>query len=115
MEDCIFCKISGGEIPVDIIYENDNFFVIADANPFVNGHSLVISKKHFKNALDLPNTLGDEFFDAVKKASLKLMDELKCEGFNLVQNNFKVAGQLVDHFHVHIIPRKEGDNVKILH
>lgn len=115
MEDCIFCKISKGEIPAERVYENDNFFVIPDANPVVNGHSLVISKKHFKNVLDLPNTLGDEFMDAVKKSSLKLMDELKCEGFNLVQNNFKVAGQLVDHFHFHIIPRKEGDGVQILH
>ena len=114
MEECVFCKISGGEISSERIYENDNFFVIPDANPVVKGHSLVISKKHFKNVLDLPNTLGDEFFDAVKKASLKLMDELKCGGFNLVQNNFNVAGQLVDHFHFHIIPRKDDDGVKIL-
>lgn len=115
MEECIFCKIADGEISTEKIYENDNFFVIPDANPVVRGHSLIISKKHFKNIMDLPGSLGDEFMDAVKKASLKLMGELKCEGFNLVQNNFKVAGQLVNHFHFHIIPRKDGDEVKILH
>jgi len=109
MEDCVFCKIAKGEIPCDKIYENDNFFSIPDANQKVEGHSLIISKKHFENVLDLPSSLGMELIDCIKKTALKVLEKEKAEGFNLVQNNFEVAGQLVKHVHFHILPRKKGD------
>jgi len=111
---CIFCKIVAGKIKIDKIYENDNFISFPDANPAVEGHSLVIPKKHFKTFLDLPNTLGTEFLDCVKKTTLILMEKHKAEGFNLVSNNFPAAGQEVHHFHLHIIPRKEKDG-RLLH
>jgi len=111
MEDCVFCKIAKGEIPCDKIYENDNFFSIPDANQKVEGHSLIISKKHFENVLDLPSSLGMELIDCIKKTALKVLEKEKAEGFNLVQNNFEVAGQLVKHVHFHILPRKKGGNV----
>jgi len=110
-KDCVFCKIASGEIPVEKIYENDNFFSIPDANQKVKGHSLVISKKHFETILDLPSSLAMELVDCVKKTALKVLDEKKAEGFNLVQNNFEVAGQAVKHLHFHILPRIKGDNV----
>jgi histidine triad (HIT) family protein len=53
MENCVFCKLANHEIKRKTIYENDNFFSISDANPKAEGHSLVISKKHFKTTLDL--------------------------------------------------------------
>ena len=109
MEECIFCKIVKGEIPTEKIYENDNFFSIPDHKPKVKGHSLVISKKHFKNSLDLPNTLGQELLDCIKKTAMKLMEENKAEGFNVIGNNFAVAGQIVKHVHFHILPRKKDD------
>jgi histidine triad (HIT) family protein len=112
MEGCIFCQITEGKIPVEKIYENDNFYSIPDRNPVVDGHSLVISKKHFGNILDLPSSLGSECLDCVKKTALKLMKEKKASGFNVVNNNFSSAGQIVEHTHIHILPRKEGDGVK---
>lgn len=112
--DCIFCKISKGEVSSEKIYENDNFFSMPDKEPYVEGHSLVISKKHFQNVLDLPNSLGQEFLDCVKKTSLELTKKFKSEGFNIVQNNFPAAGQVVNHIHFHIIPRKEGDGKRVL-
>ncbi len=114
MEDCIFCKISNNEIPRETIYENDNFFSVPDANPKVEGHSLVISKKHFKTFLDLPSSLGQELMDCIKKTTMKLLDETKAGGFNIINNNFEVAGQIVPHFHFHILPRKEGDGFNLL-
>ncbi len=111
MEDCIFCKIANGEIPSDRIYENDNFFSIPDANQQVEGHSLIISKKHFETVLDLPSTLGSELIDCIKKTAMKVLDKEKAEGFNLVQNNFEVAGQIVKHVHFHILPRKKDGKV----
>ena len=111
ISDCIFCKISSGKIQVKKIYENASFFSIPDANPKGEGHSLVISKKHFKTFLDLPASLGQEFMDCVKNTSIKLMKEKNASGFNIINNNFVSAGQVVHHLHFHIIPRKDGDGL----
>jgi histidine triad (HIT) family protein len=109
VKDCIFCKIASGEIPSEEkIYENDNFFSVPDANQQVEGHSLVISKRHFETVLDLPSTLGTELLDCIKKTALILIDKHKAEGFNVVNNSFEAAGQAVKHVHFHILPRKKG-------
>jgi len=112
-EDCVFCKIANGEIENEKIYEDDNFFIIDDAHPASEGHCLVITKKHYKTILDLPPSLGTELLSLIKEQGLRLIKEGKANGFNLVQNNFKPAGQLVEHVHFHIIPRKTNDGVKI--
>ena len=112
-EQCIFCKISRGEISSKRIYENENFFAIRDVNPKTKGHSLIISKKHFENILVMPQTLGTELIDAIKKTSLIVMKENNCDGFNVVQNNAESAGQVVKHFHVHILPRKKKDGFNL--
>jgi len=115
MDDCVFCKIAKGEIDSERIYENDNFFSIPDANPVVDGHSLIISKKHFKTFLDMPDSLGPELSDCIKKTALKLVEKYNAEGFNIVSNINEVAGQVVKHIHFHIIPRKKGDKTPVPH
>jgi histidine triad (HIT) family protein len=109
MSDCIFCKIVNNEIHSERIYENDNFFSVPDANPAVEGHTLVISKKHFENILELPNTFGSELLDCIKKTAEILMKKYNSEGFNVMNNNFEVAQQIIKHVHFHILPRKKGD------
>lgn len=111
-EDCIFCKIAKGEIKVERIYETDNFLAFPDANPKVKGHTLIIPKKHFVNIIDLPSDLAGEMVDVVKKVVEMSLRE-GAEGFNLLMNNFEVAGQLVMHAHIHLLPRKKGDGFKI--
>jgi len=114
MNECIFCKISQEKPKAGkLIYENANFFSIPDVNPSIDGHSLIISKKHFKTVLDLPSSLGSELLDCIKKTSLELMGEHNASGFNILNNNFEAAGQLVDHLHFHIIPRRKGDGLKL--
>jgi len=110
-EECIFCKLakSGG----NIIYENDSFFSIFDVSPAIKGHALVISKKHFKTILDVPNTLSPELLEAIKGTSMKLVKDFGAEGFNLAVNTNPCAGQVVDHVHVHIFPRKKGDGYSL--
>jgi histidine triad (HIT) family protein len=110
--DCIFCNISKGKIQAQRIYENDSFFVIPDIHPQVPGHSLIISKKHFVSALDLPDTIGSELLNAAKRSMEILMKENSAEGFKLVANTGESAGQLVHHFHMHILPRKRGDSFR---
>lgn len=111
--ECIFCRIAGGEIPSSRIYENKNFFSILDSNQKIKGHSLIISKKHFENILDLPDSFGMELLDCIKNTSLTIMKKYNADGFNAVNNNFESAGQIVKHFHLHILPRKSNDRVSL--
>lgn len=113
-KDCIFCKIVKGEIPPGKgkIYDDDNFIGILDLNPKAEGHSLIISKKHYKTLLDMPSTLGNELTDAIKKVSLDLINQKKGEGLNIGTNVGEASGQVVPHLHIHIIPRSKGDDVK---
>lgn len=114
MEECIFCQISNGKIKSNRIYENDNFFSIFDINPKTEGHSLIISKRHFNNMLDMPITLAQECFDCIKNTAMILMKNYNSEGFNVITNNFSVAGQEIDHIHFHVIPRKKEDGLKFI-
>ena len=111
MKECIFFKIAKSRKE---IYENDNFFSVLDIHPVSEGHSLVISKKHFKTILDVNSSLGSELLDCIKNTALILIKEKKAEGFNVMNNNFPAAGQAVDHFHCHVIPRKKGDGLKMI-
>ena len=116
-EKCIFCKIANKEIPSERIYENDNFFSIYDQDQSIKGHALVISKRHFKDSLNFPlspQSISKDFLDCIQETAKKLMEKHNSKGFNVVGNNGKVAGQLIDHFHFHILPRKEGDRIKLV-
>lgn len=106
--ECIFCKIASGETKSDFIYEDDNFFVVNDKFPVADGHCLIIPRKHYETILDIPSSLGTELISIAKKQGLRLIKEKKAEGFKLVNNNFKASGQVVPHFHLHVIPEKEG-------
>jgi len=108
-DDCIFCKIVVGEIPAEKVFENDDFIVIKDVNPKTEGHSLVISKKHYEDFMNLPSELYEKFLKTAKEAVVKL----GAKNFNFVLNNGKVAGQLVLHVHLHILPRREGDEFRL--
>lgn len=112
-KECIFCKIAKGEIKSEKILESDNFFAIKDINPKTKGHSLVISKSHYATLLDMPSSLLGEFLETAKELSLKLLKEEKAEGFNLIMNNYSVAGQLVPHTHLHVLPRKKQDSFRV--
>ena len=112
--DCVFCKIAKGEIKTEIICENENFFSIYDLNPKAEGHCLVISKRHFRNIIDLPSSLAPECLDCIKKAAFKVLEKTGAGGFNIISNNFGVAGQKVNHIHFHLLPRKEGDGLHMI-
>jgi len=111
-EECIFCKIARREIKTEIVDESENFIAFPDANPIAEGHTLIVPKRHFTNLMDLPSDLGSELIDMVKRVSEKKMKE-GFEGFNLVMNNFPAAGQVVMHAHIHLIPRKKDDGVRL--
>ena len=111
--NCIFCKIVNGEIPSATIYEDEHFRVILDLMPASKGHALIIPKSHFRNLFDLEEHLAAQILVLAKNIMSRMKAALGCEGFNLVQNNEAVAGQTVFHFHMHLIPRYEGDNAGV--
>jgi histidine triad (HIT) family protein len=113
MEQCVFCKIAKEKVP-ERIFENKNFFSILDINQKIQGHALIISKKHFENVLEMPATMGSELLDCIKNTSLRLMEKYNASGFNIINNTFETAGQIVKHIHFHLFPRKEGDGLKII-
>ena len=111
--NCIFCKIANGEIPSKTVYEDDNFRVFLDLGPAAKGHALIVPKEHYANLYELPEDTAAGAMRLAKKIALQLKDKLQCDGLNLVQNNGESAGQTVHHFHMHVIPRYEGDGQKI--
>lgn len=112
-DNCIFCKLANGDIPTRAIYEDDMFKVILDNAPATKGHALILPKDHAANLFELPEETASEAMKLAKKMAGKMRDILKCDGFNLLQNNGEVAGQTVFHFHVHLIPRYKDDNQEI--
>lgn len=108
-ENCIFCKIANGDIPSKILYEDDEFKVILDLGPATKGHALILPKNHYANLYELPDETASKVMILAKKMATDMTEKLKCDGFNLVQNNGKAAGQTVFHFHLHLIPRYEDD------
>ena len=107
-DNCIFCKIANGEIPSATVYEDDDFRAILDLGPASNGHTLILPKNHFADLLELDEATSSKVLALAAKIGAAMKKSLKCDGFNLVQNNGLAAGQTVFHFHMHVIPRYEG-------
>ena len=113
MDNCIFCKIANGEIPAATLYEDENFRVILDLGPASKGHALILPKSHAANIYELSDEMAAKAMILAKKMATVMTAALKCDGFNIVQNNGECAGQTVFHFHMHLIPRYKGDQVGI--
>ncbi len=111
-DNCIFCKLANGQIPTNSIYEDDDFNVILDASPATKGHALILPKEHYANIFEIDEEILGKAAKLAKKIMIKEKDNLKCDGYNLLQNNGEVAGQTVFHFHMHLIPRYESDENK---
>ena len=113
MDNCIFCKIANGDIPSATLYEDEDFRVILDLGPAAVGHSLILPKKHAANLFELPDETAAKAIKVAKEVGKKLKDGLGADGLNVVQNNGEAAGQTVFHFHMHLIPRFNGDNAGV--
>ncbi|MEA4815244.1 MAG: HIT family protein [Lachnospiraceae bacterium] len=111
--DCIFCRIIEGKIPSATIYENDEFKVILDRFPSGKGHVLIMTKEHYANIFDIDPALAGRLFELAAKVARNMKEILGFENMNVLQNNGEVSGQTVHHFHLHLIPRYEGDGISI--
>ena len=111
MSDCIFCKIASGEIQGMRVYEDAETLAFMDLAKDVDGHVLVIPKKHCKNILDCDAETLSAVMNTVKKVSLHLTEKCGYDGVNLLNASDESAGQSMPHFHIHIIPRRKNDGI----
>ncbi len=110
----VFDKIISGEFSSKKVYEDDDVLAILDLSQQTKGHTLVIPKKCVKNMLEIDVETLNKVMTVVHMLCKSLKESLSCDGFNIVNNCNEVAGQTVPHFHVHIIPRYNNDNSKLL-
>ena len=93
-DNCIFCKIANGEIPSTSIYEDDYFKVILDLGPATKGHALILPKDHAADLFELPEDTAAKAMVLAKKLGKQMVENLKADGMNLVQNNGEAAGHM---------------------
>lgn len=107
--DCIFCKIIAGEIPSYKVYEDDATLAFLDIHPATHGHTLVIPKEHVANLFEISEEAASQTMRSVQVVARILQNVVEPDGINVRQNNGPAAGQDVFHYHVHVIPRWQGD------
>jgi histidine triad (HIT) family protein len=111
--DCLFCKIVAGDVPATKVHEDDRTVAFMDINPATRGHLLCIPKAH---AADV-HAISDEDVCAVartaKAMAMRVQDRLGADGVNVLQSSGAAAWQTVFHYHVHVIPRYEGDPLRL--
>jgi histidine triad (HIT) family protein len=112
MKDCIFCKIIKKEIPAYVLYEDDNFIVFLDANPDEKGHCLIVPKQEAQDMFELREELLTQVLLIAKKVALAIKKTYSPASFKIVQNNGSEAGQVVMHYHMHIIPKYKTEGHK---
>ncbi len=109
--DCLFCKIVNAEMPAYKLYEDERTLAFLDIFPGTLGHCLVIPKAHAENLFDLEPADRDAVMATAQRVAGAIRNELGAEGLNLHQSNGKVAGQMIFHFHIHLLPRWADDGL----
>jgi histidine triad (HIT) family protein len=110
---CVFCKIVAGELPCFKLYEDDTTLAFMDINPVNEGHCLAIAKEHVEMIYDAPAGLVGKTAETARKLARAVKAVFRPDGINLVQSNGPGAAQSVMHFHIHVLPRRLGDDLRI--
>ena len=111
--DCIFCKILEGEIPCIKVFEDDDTLCFMDINPAQEGHALVIPRDHWPDVHAIPDDAIGAVARTARRVAGAVNSALRPDGINLVQANGRGAAQSVGHFHMHVLPRRMGDELKL--
>jgi histidine triad (HIT) family protein len=112
-DTCIFCKIVAGKIPCFKLFEDDHTLAFMDINPGNPGHALAIAKVHWENFAAMPAPLLGPVLATAQRVAKAIDSELEPDGINLLQANGSGAAQSVFHFHLHVLPRRNGDELKM--
>lgn len=114
-EDCIFCQIISKQIPAKIVFEDEHVIAFLDIDPVAEGHTLIIPKIHAFNIEDIDSDILAHIATVSKRIATKIFDKLSVDGVNILQNNREAASQIIPHYHMHIIPRRKEDGIKVLY
>lgn len=109
--NCIFCKIIAGQIPCIKVYEDDQVLAFLDVHPVSEGHTLVVHKEHTSRVDSTEPLAMARIGEVLPKLTASIQQAMAADGYNVLCNNGASAGQVVEHLHVHIIPRKANDGV----
>ena len=112
-DDCLFCKIAAGELPAEIVQEDEHTIAFMDINPWTRGHALVIPRRHSRNLYDVEDADLAHVTSAAKRLAQRMRDVLGCDGVNLLNSSEPAAWQSVFHTHVHVIPRYDDDPLRL--
>lgn len=114
MNDCVFCGIVAGRVEASVVYEDDEALAFMDVQPVNPGHVLVVPKEHVAFIRDLDEDLGAYVFKIAMRLEQAIRESgVRCEGVNVFVADGEAALQEVFHFHLHVIPRFDGDPFKI--
>jgi len=114
MEDCVFCNIVKGKGTESLVYSDEKTVAFMDIQPVNSGHVLVIPRAHVAGLSDLDEETGAQVFKVgIRVANAIKRSGIKCEGVNLLVSDGRAAFQEIFHVHLHVIPRFEGDNLRI--
>ena len=111
--DCIFCRIAAGELPSEIVQEDEHTIAFMDINPWTRGHALVIPRRHSRNLYDVDDDDLAHVASAAKRLAVRMRDALACDGVNVLNSTEPAAWQTVFHTHVHVIPRYDDDPLRL--
>src|SRR6516164_11539099 len=111
--DCIFCKIVLGQSPSFRLLKDEDTLAIMDIFPASEGHCLVLTKEHYPTLFEISDEAFAAVSRSVRRVARAVNQALSPAGLNLVQANGAAAHQSVEHFHVHVLPRKRGDELKL--
>jgi histidine triad (HIT) family protein len=111
--NCIFCKIVAGELPAQIVDEDERTISFMDINPATRGHALVIPRNHAKDLWAIDPEDLKAVIEGAQRLALKARDRLSADGVNLINSCGSVAWQTVFHFHCHVVPRYADDPLKL--
>jgi histidine triad (HIT) family protein len=112
-QDCIFCKIVAGELPAQIVAEDEHTVAFMDISPATRGHVLVIPRRHSRNLLEIGADDLSATMAAAQRMARRIEERLGADGVNLLNSCGKAGWQTVFHFHVHVIPRYENDPLRL--
>ena len=113
MSECVFCRIVARQIPATVVYEDEHTLAFMDLGQVNPGHVLVAVKAHAENLYALSDAQAGAVLRAAARVARAIRDAFKPEGLSVYQANGKAAGQTVFHYHVHLVPRHEGDGMAL--
>jgi histidine triad (HIT) family protein len=112
-DSCIFCSVLAGDIPAEVVYEDEHSVAVMDINPWTRGHAVVMPREHTPNLYEIPDEQLERATVAAKRLALTMRERLGCDGINLLNSCEPAAWQTIGHFHLHVIPRYDDDPLEL--